>query len=66
MCTDKTPMKRPIQIPSLSSIEDMRTVISKVSLENEPKWSSAEGKNQRPLRQCTGVSPNRTPFADVN
>ncbi|XP_055808512.1 kinesin-like protein KIN-5B isoform X2 [Solanum dulcamara] len=64
MCTDKTPMKRLIQIPSLSSIEDMRTVISKVSLENEHKWSGGEGKNQR--QQCTGVSPNRTPFADVN
>lgn len=63
MCTDKTPMKRAIQIPSLSFIEDMRTVISKVSSENESKWSSAEGKNQR---QCNGVSPNRTPFADVN
>ncbi|KAF3614841.1 ATP binding microtubule motor family protein isoform 2 [Capsicum annuum] len=29
MCTDKTPMKRVIQIPSFSPIEDMRTVISK-------------------------------------
>ncbi|KAK4377543.1 hypothetical protein RND71_003839 [Anisodus tanguticus] len=65
-CTDKTPKKRLIQIPSLSSIEDMRTVISKVSMENEQKWSGAEGKNQRQLQQCTGVSPNRTPFADVN
>ncbi|KAM3340261.1 kinesin-like protein KIN-5B [Capsicum galapagoense] len=66
MCTDKTPMKRVIQIPSLSPIEDMRTVISKVSLENEPKWSGAEGKNLQQLQQCNGVSPNRTPFADVN
>ncbi|XP_075103400.1 kinesin-like protein KIN-5B isoform X2 [Nicotiana tabacum] len=66
MYTDKTPMKRLVQIPSLASIEDMRTVISKVSLENEPKWSGAEGKNQRQLQQCTGASPNRTPFADVN
>ncbi|MBA0660865.1 hypothetical protein Goklo_012814 [Gossypium klotzschianum] len=64
------PKKRDIVVPSLASIEEMRTSAfediekEENNLENNrSKWGYNEGKIQQ---QITSLSPNRTPFADVN
>ncbi|CAJ1968372.1 unnamed protein product [Sphenostylis stenocarpa] len=54
--------KRIISVPSPASFEEMRTLITEdKSTENPLKLIHAESKISR-----LGVSPNRTPFADVN
>ncbi|MBA0596870.1 hypothetical protein Gorai_013676 [Gossypium raimondii] len=66
------PKKRDIVVPSLASIEEMRTSSAFEDIEkeennlennNRSKWGYNEGKIQQ---QITSLSPNRTPFADVN
>ncbi|XP_040947146.1 kinesin-like protein KIN-5B isoform X2 [Gossypium hirsutum] len=65
------PKKRDIVVPSLASIEEMRTsAFEDIEKEennsennNRSKWGYNEGKIQQ---QITSLSPNRTPFADVN
>ncbi|KAL8125892.1 hypothetical protein AgCh_013261 [Apium graveolens] len=58
-----TPQKRVITIPSLDSIEEMRTQVS--DLVNRPKLCKNDAKiNEQ--QQVLGSSPNRTPFAEVN
>ncbi|KAL7136508.1 hypothetical protein ABFS83_10G035900 [Erythranthe nasuta] len=57
--TDVTPKKRVITIPSLESIEEMKTRIVNVDAKNhKSKWENTENK----------ISPHqqRTPFQDVN
>ncbi|MBA0746972.1 hypothetical protein Gogos_009443 [Gossypium gossypioides] len=65
------PKKRDIFVPSLASIEEMRTSAfediekeeNNLENNNRSKWGYNEGKIQQ---QITSLSPNRTPFADVN
>lgn len=58
-----TPQKRIITIPSLDSIEEMRTQVSE--LEKRPKLCKNDTKiNEQ--QQVLGSSPNRAPFAQVN
>ncbi|KHG11578.1 kinesin-related protein [Gossypium arboreum] len=65
------PKKRDIVVPSLASIEEMRTSAfediekegNNLENNNRSKWGYNEGKIQQ---QITSLSPNRTPFADVN
>ncbi|KAH1039432.1 hypothetical protein J1N35_041175 [Gossypium stocksii] len=64
------PNMRDIVVPSLASIEEMRTSAfediekEENNLENNrSKWGYNEGKIQQ---QITSLSPNRAPFADVN
>ncbi|KAG8500871.1 hypothetical protein CXB51_002909 [Gossypium anomalum] len=65
------PKKRDIVVPSLASIEEMRTSTfediekeeNNLENNNRSKWGYNEGKIQQ---QITSLSPNRTPFADVN
>ncbi|XAR68983.1 Plus-end-directed kinesin ATPase [Bertholletia excelsa] len=59
--TSTTPKRKVIAVPSLESIEEMRTppigdLVANFSIE-------CKIQQQRP---CFGASPNRTPFADVN
>ncbi|XVF08039.1 hypothetical protein REPUB_Repub06bG0191100 [Reevesia pubescens] len=63
--TNTTPKKRDIVMPSLASIEEMRTPSfeEENNSENRSKWGNNESKIQE---QIAGFSPNRTPFADVN
>ncbi|KAF8397540.1 hypothetical protein HHK36_016458 [Tetracentron sinense] len=66
--TSATPKKRAIAVPSLASIEELRTpaledLVAKMRSVNGSKWGSAESKTQQP---CIIESPNRTPFAAVN
>ncbi|XP_004494989.1 kinesin-like protein KIN-5B [Cicer arietinum] len=58
--TSSTSHKKIISVPSLASIEEMRTQIREDnSTENQLKWTLAESKIPR-------LAENRTPFADVN
>ncbi|WOG91218.1 hypothetical protein DCAR_0310466 [Daucus carota subsp. sativus] len=57
------PQKRVITIPSLDSIEEMRTQVC--DLENRPKLSKTDAKING-QQQVLGSSPDRTPFAEVN
>ncbi|XP_039056763.1 kinesin-like protein KIN-5B isoform X2 [Hibiscus syriacus] len=65
------PKKRDIVVPSLVSIEGMRTPTAfeddegeENNLEkNRSKWGNNESKIQQ---HVTSLSPNRTPFTDVN
>lgn len=65
--TDTTPKKRVLVVPSLESIEEMRTSSLEkhkgddVS-ENVARWSQTGSKVQVQME----LSPNRTPFASVN
>ncbi|KAK2401352.1 kinesin protein KIN-5D [Trifolium repens] len=58
--TSSTSHKKVISVPSLASIEEMRTNIREDNfIEKRLKWIEVEGKIQR-------LAENRTPFADVN
>ncbi|GMJ03069.1 hypothetical protein like AT2G37420 [Hibiscus trionum] len=60
------PKKRDIVVPSLASIEGMRTPVleEENDLENNrSKWGNNESKIQQ---HVTSFSPNRTPFTNVN
>ncbi|XVE61822.1 hypothetical protein DITRI_Ditri06bG0070100 [Diplodiscus trichospermus] len=66
------PKKRDIVVPSLASIEEMRTPsIDDIKEEenksgnNRSKWDNSESKTQQQVG-FMAFSPNRTPFADVN
>lgn len=66
---DTTPTKRVISVPSLASIDKMRTPIFENLKEenrsiNRSKWFQNEAKMQQVLN--TAASPHRTPFSDVN
>lgn len=66
---DTTPKKRVISVPSLASIDKMRTPIFESLKEenssiNRSKWGHNEIKTQQVLH--TAASPHRTPFSDVN
>ncbi|XP_052172613.1 kinesin-like protein KIN-5B [Diospyros lotus] len=66
-----TPKMKVIAVPSLESIEEMRTpaiedLMGKFAPENRPNLAGTESKIQLQHRPFVGVSPNRTPFADVN
>ncbi|OMO97122.1 ATP binding microtubule motor family protein [Corchorus olitorius] len=69
--TDTTPKKRDIVVPSVASIEDMRTPSFENLKEeennsvNRSKLGFSEGKTQQQVASIA-FSPNRTPFADVN
>ena len=58
-------------MPSLASIEEMRTPSFKDvkeeenNSENRSKWGNSESKIQQQIA-CMAFSPNRTPFTDVN
>ncbi|KAI3474061.1 hypothetical protein Pfo_028849 [Paulownia fortunei] len=57
--TNVTPKKRVVPIPSLESIEEMRTLISDVSTKNHrSKWENTDNKILQ--------DQQRTPFLDVN
>lgn len=65
--TDSTPKKRVIAVPSLASIEELRTpahhLKEGISTENKLKWGLLEGKTQ----DANGaVLPMRAPFTNVN
>ncbi|GLT38881.1 hypothetical protein SLA2020_130990 [Shorea laevis] len=65
--TDTTPKKRVILVPSLESIEELRTPSYENHKadnysESRPRWEQ-NGSKIQPLME---FSPNRTPFADVN
>ncbi|CAK9155209.1 unnamed protein product [Ilex paraguariensis] len=65
--TNMTPQRRVIPVPSLTSIEEIRTPAFEVTSEKKPTWSGTDSKNSKQQMQaCLGASPNRTPFADVN
>ncbi|KAA8518861.1 hypothetical protein F0562_016365 [Nyssa sinensis] len=57
--TNMTPKKQVIAVPSLASIEEMRTPASEDLIKNIVS-------ENRPKQPCVEASPNRTPFADVN
>lgn len=64
-----TPKKRAIAIPSLASIEEMRTpafndLTENMITDNTSKWAPTDGKIQQ--QQHVAASPNRTPFGSVN
>ncbi|XVE96823.1 hypothetical protein REPUB_Repub02eG0256200 [Reevesia pubescens] len=67
--TNTTPKKRDIVVPSLASIEEMRTPSfedvkdEENNSENRSKWGNNESKIQQ---QIPGFSPNRTPFAEMS
>ncbi|GLT89628.1 hypothetical protein SLE2022_076050 [Rubroshorea leprosula] len=65
--TDTTPKKRVILVPSLESIEELRTP----SYENHKADNYSEGRarwdqNGGKIQPLMEFSPNRTPFVDVN
>ena len=68
--TSTTPKKQVIPVPSLASLEEMRTpsfedlTRGMYSTEERPKWGNVESKMQQ--ERGFEASPNRTPFADVN
>ncbi|XP_057471341.1 kinesin-like protein KIN-5B [Actinidia eriantha] len=69
--TSTTPKMKVIAVPSLASIEEMRTspmgdLTEKISSENRPRCGSMESKIHQQQEACFGASQNRTPFADVN
>ncbi|KAE8661075.1 hypothetical protein F3Y22_tig00116939pilonHSYRG00145 [Hibiscus syriacus] len=61
------PKKRDIVVPSLATIEEMRSPASEVENDlennNRSKWGNNESKIQQ---HVTSFSPNKTPFTDVN
>ncbi|XP_031273396.1 kinesin-like protein KIN-5B [Pistacia vera] len=63
-----TPEKRVITVPSLASIEEMRTAAAFENLkeENIVDYKSKLGQNESKNSHMAVASPNRTPFADVN
>ncbi|XP_044495874.1 kinesin-like protein KIN-5B [Mangifera indica] len=63
-----TPKKRLITVPSLASIEEMRTAMAFENLEegNIVDHRSKLGHNESKNMPIVAASPNRTPFADVN
>ncbi|XP_022748299.1 kinesin-like protein KIN-5B [Durio zibethinus] len=69
--SNTTPKKREIVVPSLESIEEMRTPSfedvkeAENNSKNRSKWDNSESKIQQQVT-CMAFSPNRTPFADVN
>ncbi|KAK3016108.1 hypothetical protein RJ639_006352 [Escallonia herrerae] len=68
--TSTTPRKRVIVVPSLSSIEAMKTpaseeLIKSIGSLNKP-ISANESKIQQQQLPCVGASPNRSPFTEVN
>ncbi|KGN54222.1 kinesin-like protein KIN-5B [Cucumis sativus] len=64
--SDSTPKKRAIAVPSLASIEEMRTPVhylkEGISTENKLKWGLIEGKVQNGAASI----PSRAPFTNVN
>ena len=61
--TGTTPKKRAITIPSLESIEEMRTPFDEANSENRTKGIGTQSK----LQQLTESQPfERAPFADIN
>ncbi|KAL9429121.1 hypothetical protein AB3S75_031015 [Citrus x aurantiifolia] len=68
--TSTTPKKRAITVPSLASIEEMRTPafenlqVENISEDNRSKLGHHESKIPQLLHMA--ASPNRTPFSDVN
>ncbi|KAF5953795.1 hypothetical protein HYC85_006651 [Camellia sinensis] len=66
--TSTTPKLKIIAVPSLASIEEMRTPAVGDLMANftRPNLGCTESKIQQQQGQCVGASPNRTPFADVN
>lgn len=58
------PEKRNLRIPSVTSIEEMKTPPYIINSEGKPKWTPA-GKisRQQPYYE---LSPIRIPFGDVN
>ncbi|GFZ11044.1 ATP binding microtubule motor family protein [Actinidia rufa] len=69
--TSTTPKMKVIAVPSLASIEEMRTspmgdLTEKITSENRPRCGSMESKIHQQQEACFGASQNRTPFADVN
>ncbi|THG15600.1 hypothetical protein TEA_009148 [Camellia sinensis var. sinensis] len=66
--TGTTPKLKIIAVPSLASIEEMRTPAVGDLMANftRPNLGCTESKIQQQQGQCVGASPNRTPFADVN
>ncbi|XP_021289171.1 kinesin-like protein KIN-5B [Herrania umbratica] len=69
--TNSTPKKRDIVVPSLASIEEMRTPSwenlkeEENNSEKRSKWGNSDSKTHQQIAR-EAFSPNRTPFADVN
>uniref|UniRef100_A0A5B7BVW2 Kinesin motor domain-containing protein n=1 Tax=Davidia involucrata TaxID=16924 RepID=A0A5B7BVW2_DAVIN len=61
--TNMTPKKQVIAVPSMASIEEMRTPAFEDLVKNIISENRQKQQQQQP---CLGASPNRTPFADVN
>ncbi|KAL7248280.1 hypothetical protein ACSBR2_003069 [Camellia fascicularis] len=67
--TSTTPKSKIIVVPSLASIEEMRTPAVGDLMANftRPNFGCTESKIQQHQQGlCVEASPNRTPFADVN
>ncbi|KAI3826224.1 hypothetical protein L1987_00269 [Smallanthus sonchifolius] len=70
---DSTPRKHEIDVPSLTSIEAMRTpsfadllAATNIVCENRQNFLENGSKLKHHHQQVTSGSPNRSPFADVN
>ncbi|KAM7509768.1 hypothetical protein LguiB_008643 [Lonicera macranthoides] len=66
-----TPTNRVIEVPSLASIEELRTpAFDDLISENIPKCFNNNNESKKIIQQQqelnVGASPNRTPFASVN
>lgn len=67
--TSTTPKKRAITVPSLASIEEMRTpAFENLQIESISDNRSKLGHHESKIPQLLhmAASPNRTPFSDVN
>lgn len=69
--TNTIPKKQAITVPSLASIEEMRTpgfenLQENISDNNRSKLGHNESKIPQQQLLDMAASPNRTPFADVN
>lgn len=71
--TDSSPRKREIDVPSVTSIEAMRTpsfadllTATDVAFETRQKTVENGSKMKNHHQRLSSGSPNRSPFADVN
>ncbi|KAF6164369.1 hypothetical protein GIB67_037526 [Kingdonia uniflora] len=68
--TSRTPEKRTIAVPTLASIEELRTpaldeLVANMRSSTKNAGGKIQQKQQHKQQTCT-VSPNRAPFASVN
>lgn len=69
---EKTPKKRAIAVPTLASIEELRSpafedLVEKLSsLNKSSKGTAVKAEGKKQLQQQFQLSPNRSPFAALN